>query len=98
GAQAAALGEGSELLWQASAVYILAGRGASAAWLSRSRNPPKRLIPARRRGGRRRNPPTLGWGGCQFSDEVGSPSELDALRLRPAQNQDDAALARRRAS
>src|SRR5690606_13689360 len=31
-----------------------------------SRNPPKRLIPARCRGGRSRNPPTLGGGGCQL--------------------------------
>src|SRR5690606_11182457 len=30
-----------------------------------SRNPPKRLIPARCRGGRSRNPPTLDGGGCQ---------------------------------
>lgn len=32
---------------------------------ARPRNPPKRLIPARCRGERRRNPPTLGGGGCQ---------------------------------
>ena len=36
---------------------------------TRPRNPPKRLIPARCRGERRRNPPTLGGGGCQIFQE-----------------------------
>ena len=49
---------------------------------TRPRNPPKRLIPTRCRGERRRNPPTLGGGGCQFVHTLPAAGEEGTLKRR----------------